>query len=291
LIPSEIITQHELDEVQRRGICPDDTFTGRWRINELGQQLWIPQHCALALESWDPEKNSGLFAQCLRERRYHKIGFAGDSVMRRAALFMVNRKKDEQFAFAHGIQKDLWVGEGLRYVFVMLRTLLSENSGPKTRAALEGMINDDSFDVVIFNIGMWDLREGRTAEDYVQTLESIATLVVAKQREVPRRVFVWKTTSSPEARQRLDEEGSSWGLSGSKLDRGALLIAMNRGATELMRRSGVLVWDDDQLIDPVYTSYDHPAHYTWGEATMREAVRALHHVLCGAPATAGRHTP
>jgi hypothetical protein len=142
------------------------------------------------------------------------------------------------------------------------------------------MIRDSSLDVLVFNIGLWDLREGRTADDYLDSLQSIAALVASKKRESPARIFIWKTTSSPEARQRLDEQGSSWGLSGSKLDRAALLVAMNQGATQLMRQHGVLVWDDNQLVTKDYTSYDHPAHYTWGGATMREVLRTLHQLIC-----------
>jgi hypothetical protein len=65
LNPLEIITPSELDEVRDREICRGDQFKGRWRVDEQGQPVWVPYKCKFVLSSWNCDRSSSLFAQCL----------------------------------------------------------------------------------------------------------------------------------------------------------------------------------------------------------------------------------
>jgi hypothetical protein len=214
--------------------CDDGAAPGRWRMFANGTSVWLPKGCAYKPLGPEPMKQ---VAACLQKKGVSTLIFAGDSVMRRNWLWLTGAKKDTKLNYKGTYESETG---GVTFQFHMLEGTTERQTARTINEILAALGNGTAAAkekaVLAFNVGMWDLRAGVENRKYLEGVTRLASAIAEYQKEHPTQLTViWKTTSSPQAQQALDQVGSSWGLSGSALNRTMLLSYMNGAADMLMK--------------------------------------------------------
>jgi hypothetical protein len=134
-------------------LCASGDAKAKWYVSDTGDMIWVPDSCRY--RTFDKHRKATLakqMAACAaqNDHKLRRIVLAGDSVMRRNWLYMVGAKKDTKMDYKGSYKRQF--GD-MSIEFRMLQRVTDAS----TQSTFQAILNDTSIDLLVFNVGMWDL--------------------------------------------------------------------------------------------------------------------------------------